>query len=127
MSQTTLTLMPQTAYVNPGGGAGYTVTGNSQLAAGYYLSSKSLQTVNLNLAAVTGNISIEATLASSPSATDWFEVYALVANVSAPAESGPLLASNANVFTNVEGNFVSIRAKITEFKSGTINFIKVSY
>lgn len=128
MSQTTtLILLPQTTYLNPGNGAPYTVTGNSQPAAAYYLGNKDLQTVNINATQLTGNIVIEATLASTPGSTDWFKVYELEANASAPANSAPQLASNASVYTNVEGNFVYLRAKIVDFNNGGVNFIKLSY
>ena len=113
---TTLTLLPQTSYQNPGNGAPYTVVGESQPAAAYYLSNQDLQTVNFNLSSVTGNIVIEATLASNPVDTDWFRVYELEAS-----------ESNNSSYTNVEGNFVYVRAKVVDFSNGTVNFIKVSY
>lgn len=48
MSQTTtLILLPETTYVNPGNSSPYTVTGNSYPAAAYYLGNKDLQTVNM--------------------------------------------------------------------------------
>ena len=124
---TTLILLPQTTYLNPGNGAPYTVTGNSQPAAAYYLGNKDLQTVNVKLTAVTGNIVIQATLATSPSNTDWFEVYKLEANANATANSAPQLASNASIYTNIEGNFVRMRAKIEDFNNGVVNFVKLSY
>ncbi len=128
MSQTTtLILLPQTTYVNPGNSAPYTVVGNSQPAAAYYLGNKDLQTVNINVTQLTGNIVIEATLANPPQANSWFKVYELVANASAPANSAPQIASNASIYTNVEGNFVYIRAKIVDFDNGGVNFIKLSY
>lgn len=128
MSQTTtLILLPETAYQNPGNGAGYTVTGNAQPAAGYYIGHKSLQTINLKLTDVTGNIQVQATLASTPVDADWFNVYSLEANAEAPANSAPLLASDANLFSNIEGNFVSIRAQVNDFKNGTVQYIKLSY
>lgn len=128
MSQTTtLILLPQTAYLNPGNGSSYTVTGNSQPAAAYYLGNQDLQTVNLSLTNVTGNIVIEASLATSPSSTDWFKVYELVANANAASNSAPQLASNAKAYTNIEGNFVYMRAKVNDFKGGTVNFVKLSY
>ena len=71
MSQTTtLILLPQTPYINPGNAVPYTVVGNSQPAAAYYLGNKDLQTVNINLSGVTGNIIIEATLANPPQDND---------------------------------------------------------
>jgi hypothetical protein len=128
MSQvTTLILLPQTAYANPGNGAPYTVTGNSQPAAAYYLGNQDLQTVTYSLTQCIGNIVIEATLASQPSNSDWFKVFELEANTNAPANTAPKIASNATGYTNIEGNFVYIRAKIENFSNGGVNFVKVSY
>lgn len=128
MSQaTTLILLPQTAYQNPGNGAPYTVTGNSQPAAAYYLGNQDLQTVTYSLTQCVGNIVIEATLATQPTSSDWFKVFELVANTNAPANSAPQIASNSVGYTNIEGNFVYVRAKIENFSNGGVNFVKVSY
>ena len=128
MSQaTTLILLPQTSYVNPGNGAPYTVTGNTQPAAAYYLGNKDLQTVNTKLSNCTGNIIIEASLATTPGVNDWFKVNELVANANAVANSEPQLASNASIYTNIQGNFVYMRAKGVDFQGGTVQFVKLSY
>ena len=128
MSQaTTLILLPETSYVNVGNGAPYTVTGNTNPAAAYYLGNKDLQTVAIKLTEVTGNIVIEASLATQPSSTDWFKVYELEANANAPSNSAPQLASNASVYTNIEGNFVYMRAKIVDFNNGSLHYVKLSY
>ena len=118
---TTLILLPQTVYANVGNSAVYTVTGNSQHAAGYYLGNKDLQTVNINLTNVTGNIVIEASLATTPVDADWFRVYMLEANNNSNTNS------NASVYTNIEGNFVHMRAKVEDFANGIVNFVKLSY
>lgn len=120
-------MLPQTTYLNPGNGAPYTVTGNTQPAAAYYLGNRDLQTVNISLTQVTGNITIEATLATTPGASDWFKVYELEANANAASNSAPQIASNAAIYTNIEGNFVYLRAKIVDFNSGVLNFVKLSY
>jgi hypothetical protein len=128
MSQvTTLILLPQTAYQNPGNGAPYTVTGNTEPAAAYILGNQDLQTVNYGLSNCTGNIVIEATLASSPTDTDWFKVYELEANANAASNSAPKIASNARAYTNIDGNFVYVRAKIEDFQGGIVNYVKISY
>ena len=119
--------MPETSYVNPGNGAPYTVTGNSQPAAAYYLGNRDLQTVNIKCTNLTGNIVIQASLATSPTADDWFKVYELVADANATPNSAPQLASNASVYTNIEGNFVYMRAKLEGFNNGTLQFVKLSY
>lgn len=128
MSQvTTLILLPQTQYHNPGNGAPYTVTSNSQPAAAYYLGNKDLQTVNISLTDCTGNIILEASLAESPLDADWFKVYELEANANAASNSEPQLSSNAKIYTNVEGNFVYMRAKVEDFQGGIVEYIKLSY
>jgi hypothetical protein len=128
MSQTTtLILLPQTSYLNPGNGAPYTVTGNSQPGASYIIASRSLQTVNINLTNCTGNITIEASLATTPAAGDWFKVYELEANANAANDSPQQLASNASVYTNIDGSFVYMRAKVVDFNGGLVNFVKLSY
>jgi hypothetical protein len=129
MSQsTTLILLPQTSFANPGNGQPYTVVGNSQPAAAYYLGNKDLQTVNLSCQEMTGNIIIEASLASQPSGdTDWFKVYEFEANANATPNSIPQLNSNAAIYTNVDGNFVFMRAKVQDFAGGVVNFVKLSY
>ena len=128
MSQTTtLILLPQTTYLNLGNNAPYTVVGNSQPGASYIIAPRSLQTVNVNLTNCTGNIYIEASLATSPENTDWFTVYELEANANAAANSAPQIASNASVYTNINGNFVYMRAKVVDFNGGVVNFVKLSY
>lgn len=128
MSQTTtLILLSQTTYHNPGNGAPYTVTGNSQPAAAYYLGNQDLQTVNISLTNCTGNIIIEASLATDPTSSDWFDVYELVANANASPNSAPQISSNARMYTNVEGNFVYLRAKVEDFQGGVVNYVKLTY
>lgn len=128
MSQnTTLILLPQISYLNPGNGASYTVTGNSQPAAAYVLGNRDLQTISLNAINLTGNIVIEASLASAPTDNDWFKVYELDANANAASNTAPQIASNASMYTNVTGNFVYMRAKIKDFAGGGVNYVKLSY
>lgn len=124
---TTLILFPETAY-NGGGTANvYSLAGNAQPAAAYYLGNQDLQTVNIKLSQVTGNLILEATLATSPTENDWFKVYELVADWQAPANTAPNLASNVAMYTNVEGNFVYMRAKIQDFAHGVIQYVKLTY
>lgn len=128
MSQfTALILLPQTAYANPGNGAPQTVIGNPQPAAAYYLGNKNLQTVQYSLTNCTGNIIIEASLASSPVDNDWFNVFELEANANSSSNTASKIASDTNSYVNIDGNFVFLRAKVEDFKGGTVNFIKVSY
>lgn len=128
MSQATiLTLLPQTTYNGGGTGNIYTVTGNAQPAAAYYLGNKDLQTVNIKLANCSANIVIEASLNSNSANAEWFQVYELVANANSATGSETYDASNASIYTNIEGNFVYMRAKIVDFAGGVVSFVKLSY
>jgi hypothetical protein len=121
MSQTTtLILLPQTAWsATVDNGNAYTVVGDEQPGASYIITPRALQTVNINLTEVNGNIIIQATLATTPGEGDWFKVYELVADGNAN--------SNASMYTNIEGSYVYMRAKVEDFSQGVVNFVKLSY
>ena len=113
---TTVTLLPQTAF-----NAVATVTGNAQPAAAYYLAYQDLQTITWNVGGsvanqFSGTITIQASLADTPGDSDWFSVFNL-----------PLTNASQSSFTNIQGNFIWIRALITSFSQGVINSIKASY
>ena len=122
MSESTiLILLPQTTY-NGGGTANvYTVTGNTQPAAAYYLGNRDLQTISYSFSDVTGNLAIEATLASSPTSGDWFTVYEL------EADNNSNTNSTLTSYQNITGNFVYIRAKIKDFANGVVQYVKITY
>jgi len=112
--------LPQTAWsAAVDNGNAYTVVGDEQPAASYILTPRALQTVNINLNQVYGNIVIQATLATTPVENDWFKVYELEANSSAN--------ENASMYTNIEGSYVYMRAKVEDFSQGVVNFVKLSY
>ena len=130
MSQTTtLVLLPQTTwqgnvYANL---QVYDVVGEKKPAAAYYLGNRDLQTVNINLAGVTGNIFIQASLATTPTDIDWVNVHEIEANAGDPANSIGNLNAYTNSAVNIEGNFVWMRAFVQDFSGGIIQFIKLSY
>ena len=130
MSQTTtLILLPQTTW---GGNyypqiTSYDVICVKRPAASYYLGNKDLQTVNINLAGVTGNIFIQATLATDPSEIDWFNVYELVADAGSPANTQANINAYINEAVNINGNFVWMRAEVKDFQAGVVQYVKLSY
>jgi hypothetical protein len=116
MAQTTvLTLLPQTPY-NP---TTNTVRGSKQPAASYYLASSDLQTVSWNINSFSGTLTIQVSLSTSPDEAtdnDWFTVHTV-----------PYGSTSGTFYTNINGNFVWIRAKISNFTQGVIQYIRVSY
>jgi hypothetical protein len=122
MSQTsTLILLPQTTYDGGGTANVYTVTGNTQPAAAYYLGNQDLQTITYSFTNVTGNLEIEATLATDPGSGDWFKVYEL------EADNNSNTNSTLTSYQNITGNFVYIRAKVADFANGVVQYVKISY
>jgi len=115
--QTTLILFPATTYDGGGTANVYNLTSNAQPAAAYYLGNQDLQTINIKTTDFTGNIVIEATLSANSSTNEYFEVYKSSNNANA----------NLSMYTNIEGNFVYMRAKIEDFAGGVLNFAKLSY
>lgn len=85
---------------------------------GYYGYTDGLHTISYNLIGFVGTIGFQASLATSPTNTDWFDI------------PDTQIGDNVNPLTiatykNFSGNFVWVRAAITSFTAGTIN--KVLY
>jgi hypothetical protein len=116
MAQSTVyNLIPQTAWPGPAG----TTTdlyGQQYQAAAYYLANRDLQTITWNFeSSFIGIAKIQASLVSSPSTGDWFDVY----NIDT--------SSSYTGFTNLSGNFVWIRAVVLDWEAGAIRLVTVSY
>lgn len=125
MAQATVSiLIPQTAYVgiNP-----LSLIGDKTQAAAYYTASRDLQTVTWNLGSgilgmaptyFVGTIKIQASLTSSPTLLDWFDVYTLPIESTSTGQSG---------YYNLIGNYVWLRASVTNWTAGPIQSVAVSY
>lgn len=84
---------------------------------GYYGYSDGLHTVSYNLIGFAGTIGFQASLATKPTDADWFDI-----SDTQVINDTPLSVAT---FKNFSGNFVWVRAAITNFTAGTIN--KVLY
>lgn len=122
MKTTTLQLLPTTSYGTPSGnydGSSQDFSGDRQQAANYYGGFGGLQTVAFFLSAFQGRIQIQASLDSDPTLdAEWF----LISDI----DSRTTQTTN-NLSRNITGNFTWIRARITDFESGTIEKIMLSY
>ena len=74
-----------------------------------------MHTVQYNYAGLTGTISIQASLATTPAESDWFEVHSYTA-----------ANETDNKFANFTGNYVWIRAKLV-YTDGTVNSIMLNH
>lgn len=119
MSQTTtVTLIPQISYA---GASPLTIVGERKEAAAYYLANRDLQTITWNLQnTFAGTIKIQASLATNPGIFDWFDVYSLPINTqsSGPPQTG---------YYNLRGNFVWLRAYVSNWTAGNIQLVSASY
>ena len=92
--------------------------GNAVPAANYYGGQGALQTITYRLTGFSGIITIEAALNDLQDSAAWFEVDVYDAASSAVTDYHPV---------NVTGNFTWLRARVTAFDSGTIEFVTVAY
>ena len=114
-------LLPLTTYGTPSGnydGSSTSFIGNAIPAANYYGGQGSSQTAIIEATGFVGVITIEATLNDWTQQALWFEVETY-GNASAPTTDTQAI--------NMIGNFVWLRAKVTEFTAGSINSANVVY
>lgn len=104
-----------TANTHPGDSTVTTVTGDKFKGDGYYGRADGLHTVQYNYVGLTGTISIQASLAVTPTDSDYFEVHTYTA-----------ANETANKFVNFTGNYVWIRAKLV-YTDGTVNSIMLNH
>lgn len=108
---TTLVLIPSTPL--PGNALITSLVGTAQKAASYYVAGKSTQTATWNMTTpFAGTVTFQASLVTSPTESDWFDVY----STTTPAG-----------FTNIIGNFVWVRANVSAWTLGAINNISLTY
>ena len=81
---------------------------------GYYGYTDGLHTVTYAVTNFIGVLKFQATLVTSPTENDWFDVTSTSIGDGSNAISG-------NYFFNFTGNFVWCRAHITNFSAGQIN------
>lgn len=122
MKTTTLQLLPTTEKGTPSGnydGSSLDFDGVQQQAANYYGGFGSLQTIAFFLSGFRGHIRIQASLDSAPTTEEqWFQISDVDSTTS---------ATTANFSRNISGNFVWIRARVTDFEAGVIEKIMMSY
>lgn len=119
MSLTSQTILPTSTHVDDS--AAQVLTGSKFPGDGYYGRSDGLHTVQYNLSGFLGTVSVQATLAVDPTETDWFTVYSSTYNpVNDTGETGSHII-------NFTGNYIWVRAHISNWTDGTIISIKLNH
>lgn len=122
---------------HPGDSTVVTVTGENFKGDGYYGRSDGFHTVQIDLNGFIGRVEIQGTLAVDPADDDWFTVELGTGTMSVDT-TGALTEQNitfveySEVTTNTKsynftGNYVWVRAKVSNWTDGTVNSIKLNH
>lgn len=131
MPATAITLIPSTTHGTATGnydGSSTDFYSDTAKADGYYGYADGFHTVSWHVTGLVGKITIQASLVESPTSTDWFDVQLVGPDGSAYTEQYD--GSTAQTFHkayNFTGNFVNVRAYVSNFTAGTINKIRFNY
>ena len=101
---------------HPGDSTVQTVTGEKFKGDGYYGRADGLHTIQYTLDNVRGSVTVQATLATNPTSSDWFDVY----------ESVYLNETTGTFTSNFTGNYVWVRG-ILEYTQGTLDTLKFNH
>jgi hypothetical protein len=117
-----LVLIPATTHGTPSGnydGSSLDFDGERQKAADYYISRSGTQSVLFDVDDFVGDVIIQGTLDADPQVDgQWFDIYEF------PDDSS---ATTATISHTIKGNFTWLRARVTNFTSGVINSVTLTY
>ena len=121
MPSTSQTILGSTAH--PNGGTTTTVVGDKYKADGYYGFTDGLHTVAIYPNNFKGNVEIQASLAETPTSSDWFNITLKNGTVAQYNLDGTV---DAYTFT---GNFIYLRARVTPEATniGSVDKILLNY
>ena len=113
-----------TQNVHPGDSQTETITGDAAKGDGYYGRSDGFHTVQYDLDNFLGTVIIQGTLATTPTADDWFDI-SNTEHVSTSNDSSSSTSDGGFVY-NFTGNYVWVRAYVT-YTDGAVNSIKLNH
>lgn len=99
------------------------VTGTPYKGDGYYNRSDGFHTVQYSVVGFVGTVKIQASLSTDPAAADWFAVLDSVHT----STSIVATESNGSFIKNFTGNYVWVRAVITEWTAGTVSSVLLNH
>ena len=113
------------------------VTGEKYRGDGYYGRSDGFHTAQFNITGFIGKIEMQGTLAVDPVESDWFTIELgtgtqTVDTTGLIVEQGINFVEYTESTTNVKsynftGNYVWVRAKVSNWTDGTVNSIKLNH
>lgn len=126
-----------TINTHPGDSVKEIITSDPVKGDGYYGRSDGLHTVQITLTGFIGKIELQGTLAVHPVDEDWFTVE-LGTGAQSIDTTGLLREQNITFVEYIEpttntktynfiGNYVWIRARVSDWTDGTVNSIKINH
>lgn len=94
---------------------------------GYFGNSDGLHTVQIKLTDFNGTVSMQGTLATGPLETDWFNVQLTDGSGNSVSSIQYNTATSIVSCYNFVGNFVWVRANVSNWTRGTVNSIQVNH
>jgi hypothetical protein len=104
------------AQTHPGDSTDESVIGEKYRGDGYYGRGDGFHTAQYTVTGFTGTVNIQATLAIDPTTDDWFTIYTQAYST-----------ASGSFVTNFTGNYVWIRAHISNWTDGAVNSIKLNH
>jgi hypothetical protein len=121
---TTITMIPSTSFGSATGnydGTSTSFESDNTKGDGYYGFSDGVHTAQVRVTGFPGTVKFQGSLATTPTSTDWVDIAG-----AALAGDGSSLITNSYIY-NFTGNYVWIRASITNFTAGSINTILLAH
>lgn len=138
---TTVTLIPTTSHGTALGnydGSSLDFSSDKVKGDGYYGFSDGMHTVAWRVSGIVGTVKIQGSLVQDPADTDWVDIDlreadgnfsatadGLISEVTTTSQVYATATTESRVY-NVKGNFVWIRANISNFTAGTINTVQLA-
>ena len=105
-----------TAQTHPEDSSEQTATGDKAKGDGYYSRADGLHTVQYNLNKFIGTITMQASLASIPGDRDWVDITSITET-----------STTGSKVQNFTGNYVWVRAVVSNWTGGTVNSITLNH
>ena len=115
----------QTQLTHPDNTTNTTHTSDKLKGDGYYGRADGLHSVQYVVTGFVGKIVTQATLATTPATTDWFDITSTVHDNSSGTSSNAL--ATGSFIHNFTGNYVWIKIVVSDWTTGTVNSILLNH
>jgi|TARA_B100001094_G_scaffold178442_1_gene172475 hypothetical protein len=115
----------QTQLTHPDNTTNTTRTSDKLKGDGYYGRADGLHSVQYVVTGFVGKIVTQATLATTPATTDWFDITSTVHDNSSGTSSNAL--ATGSFIHNFTGNYVWIKIVVSDWTTGTVNSILLNH